>query len=152
MGNLVVLEALSRAARENSSLSLSEIVMAAPDVDRDGFPDLVSRVQQITHGMTLYASSKDRAMLAAREFARAPRAGDVPGNGPLVVHGIDTIDVSAIGNELFGLNHDTFATNRSLIDDIGHVLKGQRPPNERSSQIRGEPEGLIPPRYWRYAE
>jgi esterase/lipase superfamily enzyme len=153
MGNFVMLEALNLAARDNPPIRLSEVVMAAPDVDRDRFSDLASRVQKVTRGMTLYASSKDRAMLAAREFARAPRAGDAPPQaGPIVVSGVDTIDVSVFGSELFGINHDTFASNRSLIDDIGHVLRGERPPHVRTPQIRGVPEGQSPPRYCRYPQ
>jgi hypothetical protein len=91
-------------------------------------------------------------MLAAREFARAPRAGDAPAAGPIVGPDIETIDVSAFGSELFGMNRDTFASNRSLIDDIGHVLRGEHPPNLRTPQIRGVPADLVPPRYWRYPE
>jgi esterase/lipase superfamily enzyme len=72
MGNLVMLEALNRAAREGSSLKVSEIIMAAPDVDRDGFPQLASQVKKVANGMTLYASSNDVAVVAARAVAKAP--------------------------------------------------------------------------------
>jgi hypothetical protein len=53
--------------------------------------------------------------------------------GPVIAKGLDTIDVSSIGDELFGLNHDVFATKLPLIDEIGRViLSGTRPPNVRT--------------------
>jgi esterase/lipase superfamily enzyme len=151
MGNLVMLEALDRAAREGAPIKLSEVIMAAPDVDRDRFRDLASHIQRVASGMTLYASSRDLAMVAARTIAKAPRAGDVPEAGPIVVPNVDTIDVSALGTELFGLRHNTFATDRSLINDIGLVLRGLRPPHLRTVTIRGKPDGAVPPQYWSYA-
>jgi hypothetical protein len=82
---------------------------------------------------------------------KKPRAGDVFNGSPILLPRIESIDVSAIGDEMFGLNHNVFADNRSLIDDIGRlVLSGTRPPDQRSPQIRCVPEGNIPPDYWRY--
>ncbi len=101
--------------------------------------------------MTLYASANDKALVAPRTAAGKPRAGDVFGGGPILLLSIESIDVSAIGDEMFGLNHNVFADNRSLIDDIGRlVLNGTRPPDQRSPQIRCVPEGIPPPHYWRY--
>jgi hypothetical protein len=75
----------------------------------------------------------------------------VPREGPIVLAGIDTIDVTAIGDELFGLNHDVFATKRSLVNDIRLLLRGLRPPNDRLSEIRPVPESPPPPHFWRFA-
>ena len=49
--------------------------------------------------MTLYAASNDRALIVSRNFWRNPRAGDVPATGPLIVPGIETIDVTAASTE-----------------------------------------------------
>jgi hypothetical protein len=101
--------------------------------------------------LTLYASSQDKTLLASRKINASPRAGDVFHDGPIVLPGLDSIDVSALGAELFGLNHSVFATDRSLIDDIGRIFgNGQRPVNDRSPQIRGVPPNSDPPRYWQY--
>jgi esterase/lipase superfamily enzyme len=82
--------------------------MAAPDLDSDRYLKLVPKISG-SFGMTLYASAADRALLVAKRVAgNVPRAGDVPSSGPLVVNGIDTIDVTAIGAELFGIGHAVF--------------------------------------------
>jgi hypothetical protein len=52
---------------------------------------------------------------------------------------------------LFGINHDVYATSRSLIDDLGSLLRtGMHPPSGRTSEIRGVPEGVVKPDYWRF--
>jgi esterase/lipase superfamily enzyme len=152
MGNFVVLEALNELAKAGTLPDLAEIVMAAPDVDVDVYKTLASNVRPLTRGMTLYASANDKALVASRKAAGKPRAGDVFSGCPILLPGIESIDVSVLGAEMFGLNHNVFATDRSLIDDIGRlVLHGWRPPDRRSPQIRGVPEGIVPPQYWRYA-
>jgi esterase/lipase superfamily enzyme len=153
MGNFVVLEALNELTKLGAVEMMSEVIMAAPDVDTDLFRTLVKNIRPATRGMTLYASAHDKALVTSRSFAKKPRAGDVFVDGPILVGNVESIDVSAIGDEMFGLNHDTFAANRSLIDDIGRlVLSGTRPPDKRSPQIRCVPEGGMPPHYWRYAK
>jgi len=154
MGNQIVVSALANS-KDIALKALGEVILAAPDVDRDVFKGLAVRIAGIpSRGVTLYASSADKAMSASRKLAQGPRAGDVlpPPDGPVVLPKIETIDVTAVGDELFGLNHDTFAVHRSIIDDIGRlILRGDRPPNQRSVEIRGVPEGRQPPLYWRYA-
>ena len=151
MGNLVVLDALANHIRTGDPLKIAQLIMAAPDVDRDQYLQVTKSVSGIVNGMTLYASAADKAMLASRTFAQGPRAGDVLGGVPTIVEGVDAIDVTAVGDELFGLDHDTFAAKRSLINDIGLVLQGKRPPNSRLAEIRSMPEGAPKPLFWRYA-
>jgi esterase/lipase superfamily enzyme len=153
MGALVALESLSAAGQGAwSRPQVDELILAAPDVDVDLFEMHIRKSRFVAGGMTLYASSKDRALVASRRAARKPRAGDVFESGPLIIEKLDSIDVSEIGDEMFGLNHNTFATNRSLIDDVGRLmLHGERPPHRRSPQIRCVPEGARIPRYWRYS-
>jgi esterase/lipase superfamily enzyme len=152
MGNFLVVDALANHARTNDPIRIAELIMAAPDVDRNQFIDEIPLVQQITKGLTLYVSSNDRALAVSRTIAGGiPRAGDVPTSGPVVLPGLDTIDVSSMGEEMFGLNHNTFAAVRSLIDDIFILLsKGDRAPRLR--QIRPVPEGSERPSFWRYAQ
>jgi esterase/lipase superfamily enzyme len=101
--------------------------------------------------MTLYASAMDNALLASMAASGgSSRAGFVSDGKPLLMGGVDSIDVSALGGELFGLNHDVFASNRALIDDIGLILEG-RTPDKRLREIRPVPETPPPPEYWRFA-
>ncbi|MGY3120313.1 esterase/lipase superfamily enzyme [Bradyrhizobium sp. S3.14.4] len=149
MGNLVVLDALSSYAKTSNPAMVGELVMAAPDVDRDQFLQMGPIVRKITKGMTLYASSADKALALSRIPARVPRAGDVAPQGPIVLPDIETIDVTAIGDEIFGLNHTEFASNRAVIDDMKLLIwNGMRPP--RLAQIRGIPDFPAAPKYWRY--
>jgi esterase/lipase superfamily enzyme len=152
MGSQVVVEALASAQQQK--IVLSELIFAAPDVDRDVFISLANRLRSPTKGVTLYASHVDRALFVSGALARGPRAGDVPTDGdPVVVPGIDTIDVTALGDDLLGINHDEYSRSRSLIEDIGRlILDGTRPPDQRSKQIRRIPEGSDNPRYWKYPE
>jgi esterase/lipase superfamily enzyme len=154
MGNQIVVDALAHAEDAGLSISVSELILAAPDVDRDVFRGMIDRLKKATEGLTLYASSADKAMAVSRVKAGGvPRAGDVPPDGPLVADGMDTIDVTAIGHDLFGLNHSEYSSNRALLDDIGRIFAtGTRPPNTRSPQLRSVPEGSEHPSYWKYPE
>jgi hypothetical protein len=72
-------------------------------------------------------------MTAARSFAGGvPRAGDVPPDGPVIVPGIDTIDVTSTGADLLALNHSLYAEKSALLNGIGLLLlTGERPPDRR---------------------
>ena len=96
MGNQLLLPTLRNLDRKNPEVArINQIILAAPDVDRDSFQFLATQIRGIGQGMTMYASSNDVALSISRRFAGGiPRAGDVPvGVGPIVVAGVDTIDV-----------------------------------------------------------
>jgi esterase/lipase superfamily enzyme len=155
MGNLLVMDALRDQAKLPNPVKVSELVMAAPDVDRDFFTMNAPQIRKITAGMTLYASAADKALVISRRLAGGiPRAGDVPPEGPIVLPQLDSIDVTAVGSDLFGLDHDTFAGTRSVMTDIHALLTDdpRRLPNLRSVEIRGVPEGMTIPRYFRFSE
>jgi len=127
-----------------------EIILAAPDVTRETFVQVAARIRPLAKGMTLYASSNDWALRASRELLRGENpAGWIPAEGPLVVSGIDTIDVSRASTDFFNLNHTTFAERESLLKDLGGLLeKGTRPPSTRLSAYKtiASPNGS----YWRF--
>jgi esterase/lipase superfamily enzyme len=152
MGNLVVLDSLAGHSHTSDPLGIAEILMAAPDLDKDHYKSIVAKVRAAASGVTLYASSADRALTASKRIAgKIARAGDVPASGPILVDGVDTIDVTAIGAEMFGLGHDPFASTRSVLNDIAIILStGTRPPNKRLVEIRGMPVGAVP-KWWRYS-
>lgn len=149
MGNLVVLDALKNNVATSTPVRLGQLIMAAPDVPRDTFIRQLPEIQKILAGATLYASAADKALAASKLIAIYPRAGDVPPDGPVVLPQLDTIDVTAIGDEFLGLNHSEFATNRAVMDDLKILIdKNDRPP--RLNQIRGFPEPPGVSTYWRY--
>ncbi|TFW55794.1 alpha/beta hydrolase [Bradyrhizobium sp. MOS001] len=149
MGNLVVLDALKSNASSTSPVQLDQLIMAAPDVARDTFMRQLPDVQKIIQGATLYASSADKALMASKVLAIYPRAGDVPDEGPVVLPNLDTIDVTAVGDELLGLNHSEFASNRAVMNDLKLLIdKRDKPP--RLGEIRGFPEPPQTRTHWRY--
>ena len=135
MGNqplLRVLHDLKRTA--TGAPRLHQVILAAPDVDRDAFEHLSSQIKGISAGITMYASANDRALVVSRRFAGGvPRAGDVPADlGPAVAEGVDTIDISALSTEYLALNHSAYAEKTALLQDIELMIKtGQRPPERR---------------------
>ncbi len=134
MGNqllLPVLRDMRRSAPEG--VKISQVILAAPDVDRDSFEFLAREIQGISDGVTLFAAANDRALAASRQFwGGVPRAGDVPPEGPIIVPGVDTIDVTAINTEMFSLNHSGYAEKTELLNDIQLLIQtGERPPERR---------------------
>lgn len=150
MGNQPLLEVLKDLkSTAPDELVISQIILAAPDVDADTFTNLAARIEGLAKGVTLYAASNDRALIVSRNFWQNPRAGDVPASGPLIVPGIDTIDVTAASTDTFALNHSGYAENNELLDDIGALIeRGLRPPDQRLDKLKrimtdkGD--------YWRY--
>jgi esterase/lipase superfamily enzyme len=151
MGNLPLLNVLRDLGPSlPAGVRLNEIILAAPDVDRDVFANLVGAIAGYGRGVTLYCSANDRAMTAARSFAGGvPRAGDVPPDGPVILPGVDTIDVTETGTDLLALNHSLYAERSALLNDIGLLLQtGERPPErripilQRMHTARGD--------FWRY--
>src|SRR5262249_50256300 len=78
MGNLVALDALAHHQHAADPLGIAEIFMAAPDVDKDHYAEIATKIRAAVRGMTLYASSADRALMASKRLAGAiARAGDI---------------------------------------------------------------------------
>lgn len=151
MGNLIAVDALASSAMTSSPAAIAQFVMAAPDVDRDMFIQDIPRVAKVAKGLTLYASANDKALALSKRIAgNIPRAGDVPATGPIVMASLSTIDASVVGDELFGLNHSSFATTRNILNDLKLLLETGAPP-PRLAEIRGYPEPPLTATYFRYA-
>ena len=150
MGNqplLDVLKDMKAAAPEG--VEISQVILAAPDVDADSFAELAQAIKGLAKGVTLYAASNDRALEVSRNFWGHYRAGDVPASGPLVIPGVDTIDVTALSTDAFAINHSDYAQKNELLKDIGELLlTGLRPPDERA--LRPERVKSAKGAYWRY--
>lgn len=152
MGNEVLLRVLERMRpKAPEGVVISQVILAAPDVDRDKFQNIARQITDFAKGVTLYAASNDRALRYSASFwGGIPRAGDVPENGPLIIPGVDTIDVSAVSTDSLGLNHSGYAENNTLLNDIKLLIQtGQRPPDKRvpSLQPVTTSQGGA---YWRY--
>lgn len=154
MGNVALLEALGEMATptETATKPYSEIILAAPDVDRDNFLSLATSLSVFSDGVTLYASSNDKALLASKILsANIPRAGDVPSDGPLLMKDIDSIDASSVSDYAFGYNHSYFADERTIVADIGRLIRNsERPPLIRDVTFQqvNKSHGT----YWRFPD
>lgn len=153
MGNAPLLAALSNiAARGSGRATINQVILAAPDVDAKDFADLASRILPIAATLTLYASSQDRAIQASRKVRRdRPRAGDVINGNPVVVAGLDSIDVSTVSTGVLSLNHSAYADRKELLNDMRRLmLTGERPPDVRDISIqRVTDRGGT---YWRFTK
>ena len=157
MGADPLLEVLRDIQRSEPAIAkggrprFGEIILAAPDVTRESFELIAAQITGLRRGMTLYASSSDRALAASRwtRLGESP-AGYVSSDGPLVVPGAaDTIDISSLDTSFFSINHSTFADREALLGDIRSlIISGMRPPNTRGEAfelVQGD-HGA----YWRY--
>ena len=151
MGNQPLLQVLKELKLQApAGVEINQVISAAPDVDRDNFDNVARIIQGFAKGVTLYAASNDRALNVSRRFhGGVPRAGDVPEQGPLVLPGVDTIDVSAASTDGLGINHSGYAENNTLLNDIALLIQtGERPPDKRVPILERVPtqNGA----YWRY--
>jgi esterase/lipase superfamily enzyme len=108
MGNRVVVAALADLEKHNEIAPLGEVVLAAADVNTNEFNQKAQLIEDAALGVTLYVSSSDRALGLSEGIAQMPRVGKVDSDDPLVVDGADSIDVTTLGDDIFGLNHGTY--------------------------------------------
>ena len=120
-----------------------QIVLAAPDIDRDVFQtQLAPQLTKTANRTTLYCSRNDLALYVSRSFNDSARAGD-SSVGALVIKEVDTVDASEIDTDLLG--HSYYGDCLPLLNDVQKLLGSSLPPQER--QLRPWPvdEGLV---YW----
>ena len=76
--------------------------------------------------ITLYASSRDKAILLSRKLHKNPRAGAPP---LVIVPGVESIDASEMGADW--LSHSYFSDNWPLLSDIHALLSADMPAAKR---------------------
>ena len=148
MGNRIIGNSLITLASdrlESDLIRFREIIMIAPDIDADVFRrEMAPRLARTGIHITLYASSRDRALLASKAFHGYPRAGD-SGESLVIVDGMETIDVSDASGGLLG--HSYYAEDRRIMEDIYGLLQtGQRADDRFGLQAMENPEG----RFWAF--
>ncbi len=150
MGNRALTQAFLELKNELGAEKLKvfkELILAAPDIDADFFRNNIApRLTSISTGITLYASSKDRALLASKKFNGSPRAGDA-GNGLVLYSGIETIDATAVSTDLFwGLGHGYVADSRPILDDLNRLVMGNIRARKRGLAETVTGDGI----YWKF--
>ena len=151
MGNQVLVDALQLAASSKASISISELVMAAPDVDKNVFLSKADQIRSVAKNITLYASSADKALRASGEKSFGTRLGFVGPTGPNIFPGIETIDVTAAGDDMLGLDHSTFSSSRAVLEDLGRLIRSltHLPPDVRTPTLKFMPNKARV-EYWSY--
>jgi len=146
MGNRLLTAALKSLAPEVRGRDrFHEIILAAPDIDADIFRrDIAPAIVGTGKRITLYASSRDKALQLSREInGGQPRAGD-SGEDLVIVRGIDTIDASAVDESVLG--HSYYASSEIVLSDLFSLIKRDRNPGDTGwLQPRDVQDGL---RYW----
>ena len=119
VGALVLGRALALAGAPTTRLR--QVVLAAPDIDADVFTQqIMPAFRAQASSTTLYASSHDRALAAARYVVGgAQRAGEIR-PAPVLAPGLDTIDASSAETDMLG--HSVVFQNRVLIDDLFNLV------------------------------
>jgi len=130
MGNRGLLRALQRIAADaerRSEVKFGQIILAAPDVDRDLFLDLAHLYPEFCDRCTLYASDRDVAVHASSWVHWGHRAGYF--QPYTVTAGVDTIAVPNFNVDLLG--HGYFAAAERLLHDMFTILHHPSPPGKR---------------------
>ena len=109
MGNRALTHALAEIGARNAanapkecqlpSKKFQEVVLAAPDLDTDLFLQLESGIKSAASRVTLYASKRDRAVLASWILHRFRRLG-VPGR--TAPPDVDAVDATAASSDFLG--------------------------------------------------
>jgi esterase/lipase superfamily enzyme len=132
MGNRAVCEALKALSYDTASqLKFSHLVLAAPDIDADTFREPALMLQRLSTRITLYQSSKDKALIASKAPHGNPRAGEPI----LIILGLDAIDASSIDTDF--LRHSYFSDTWPLLSDIHSILFKDELPASRFGLDRG---------------
>lgn len=132
MGSRGTVKALNRlrdqfGERERSQFK--EVVLAAPDIDAEVFrEDVLPRLRTTSSRVTLYTSSKDKALRASKEFHGYRRLGDSV-SGVFVGNGLDVIDATAVCTDFVG--HSCFGSSNSIISDMFYLFQEGKSAGER---------------------
>ena len=120
MGNRALVGALSKLG---SDVTIRQVALIAPDIDAELFRRLARSFPSNVGPITLYASSRDAALVAAATFAGYPRAGQ---GGPniVVTPNIETVDASAVDTSLTGLGHAYYADASQILSDLFGFFRG----------------------------
>ena len=131
MGNRALTRAVASLLTDKPALQsrLKEVILTAPDIDADVFKrDIAPALAAAGRPVTLYASSKDLALVASKKVHGYARAGD-SGQGIIVAPGIETVDATQVDTSLLG--HSYFADARSVIADMYYLIRDGKRADKR---------------------
>jgi len=144
MGSRLVMQSIGKLPKA-SRKPISNVVFCAPDVGRNDFerwaPGVIAQADQVT----LYASTSDSALIVSKSLHQEQRAGD--SHPPLIVPGIETIDVSAVDFDFLG--HSYYGSNVDVLADLFRLIKERRDPKMCAYLTRQE---TAAGHYWYFSD
>lgn len=129
MGNRALTRALAAIAANHAGAlpMFKHVFLAAPDIDVGVFRQLAATFPSSAERVTLYASSKDQAIVTSEKIHQFDRVGD--STHICVVPRVDTIDATAVDTGLIG--HAYYGDKRSILADIFQAMRTGLPPDQR---------------------
>jgi len=130
MGNRALTRALAAIATKHAGVPpmFKQVFLAAPDIDVGVFKQLAVVFPSAATRVTLYASSKDKAIITSERIHQFDRVGD--SNHICAVPGVDTIDASAVDTGLIG--HAYFGDKTSILSDMVNAMQTDSPASGRA--------------------
>lgn len=128
----------------DAQVHFNQIILAAPDIDSKVFKEQIApSIKNSANRITMYASSKDIALIISKYVNNGQRVGDT--NPEILVYdGIDSIDVSSVDTSTLG--HSYYGDSSSIIMDIKSVIDKQT--TERRTFLKTMENKLNKMRYW----
>lgn len=150
MGNRVLTKALEDYARDylirhdRDDLEF-RILLVAADVEREVFAAANGVFDNLDANVTIYTSDTDRALLASDILNQAKRLGDTDTDKPYIrdAQNYQTIDATAVTTQLFGIGHNYYSDNPTILWDMMCTI-AETGPQERALEIArygGLPDG-----------
>jgi len=130
MGNRLltrVLYNISIAKHEDSIPKLGQIILVAPDVDKEQYEVWENNIYSLCRGLTVYASSNDLALKVSKSASQYQRLGDSSNPIPIYTN-TDTIDVSSCGEDILG--HTPHGSSK-VLSDINELIRNNTPAQSR---------------------
>lgn len=141
LGTRGVMQALTRLRLERRERPVSsQLVLIAPDYDRDVFLERFPSVRTLVGHVTIYASSKDTPLKVSAGLHGSPRLGQA-GEHLTLIEDVDTIDVSTAGRyQINGHEYHYFhpAVARDLVPLLAEGAKASQRPTTQARGRRGE--------------
>ena len=142
MGNRALVQALSllQAVPVPARKPFKQVVLTAPDVPTQDVEGLIAAAKALAERVTLYASSKDKALRLSKGLHAYRRLGYVY-DFPLFIAGMDSIDASSVKTDLMG--HSVFSSTRTVLSDLSEVIRhGEEPARRFDLEQLVTPGGL----------
>ena len=119
MGHQMALQAISELGKENpQKVFVNKLILNAPDFEATEFTAILQNIKTASNHITLYCSNNDKAILASQALNKNDRLGAC-----VYSPDIDTVDVSAIDNDILSLGHGYYSS-RAVLNDVFQALLG----------------------------